>query len=286
MGQPARVRQLKEIIAEHRFDIVGVQETIKQDFRVQELTSITAGQQFVWEWIPAHGHSGGILIGVKDDILQVEEWHKHTYSVGVTMRNRRTNLRWRMVVVYGPADHDFSRDFLQEFRDVSIHDTLPLVIGGDFNLVRNIEDKSTQNVNMGLMEEFNKCIEDLALMEIKKARVRYTWTNKQANPIFSNIDRIFVNTEWENKFPLCFAYGLIIIGSNHNPIVLDNGEQYTQRVRQFFFEKQWLNQEGFKEGVKRRWELISGRAPAQAYSMEIWHSCVKGVKQFMKGWGK
>lgn len=134
------------------------------------------------------------------------------------------------------------------------------------------------------MEEFNKCIEDLLLMEIKKMGAKYTWTNKQIRPIFSNIGRIFASTEWENKFPLCSAYGILTVGSDHSLIILDTGEQNIKRECQFFFEKQWLQQEGFREGAAKRWELVKSGISEQAYSMEVWHMCVKGTRQFMKGW--
>lgn len=62
MSNPARVRQLKEIMAEQKCEIIGLQETIKQDFSDQDLRGIAGGQNFVWNWIPPHGHSGGILL--------------------------------------------------------------------------------------------------------------------------------------------------------------------------------------------------------------------------------
>lgn len=216
---------MKEILLEHRCEIIGVQETIKQDFSDLELRALTPAQDFKWEWLPAQGHFGGILLGVKDDILQVEEWKRGLYSTGVSVRNKTTNLRWKLVTMYGPADHSLSREFMQELRDICQKESLPIVIGGDFNLVLEVVDKSTHLVNMDLMEDFNKCIEDLAMMEIKRAGSKFTWTNKQANPIFSNIDRIFASTEWENKFPNCSAYSILRVGSNHSPIILDTGNK-------------------------------------------------------------
>lgn len=41
-----------------------------------------------------------------------------------------------------------------------------------------------------------------------------------------------------------------------------------------------LLKRGLKNGSVR-----DGTAPKGAYSVEIWHSCVKGSKQFIKGWG-
>lgn len=122
---------------------MGVQETIKQEFSASELNAVVSGMLFVWNWACANGHSGDIFMGVKEDLLQVEEWSKGEFHVGVIIRNRMTSLRWKMVVVYGPADHSLSHGFMQELRDICQGVSIPLLIGGDFNLVLEINDKST-----------------------------------------------------------------------------------------------------------------------------------------------
>jgi hypothetical protein len=62
-----------------------------------------------------------------------------------------------------------------------MHTTLPMVMGGDFNLIRHYSDKNNKNVNQDLMDVFNMFIHQL--QEIKWSGIRYTWTNKQKHPI-------------------------------------------------------------------------------------------------------
>uniref|UniRef100_A0A453D6E1 Endonuclease/exonuclease/phosphatase domain-containing protein n=1 Tax=Aegilops tauschii subsp. strangulata TaxID=200361 RepID=A0A453D6E1_AEGTS len=47
-------------------DIVGFQETIRQDFSMRELQGLSR-HHFAWQWLPATGQSGGILLGVRED---------------------------------------------------------------------------------------------------------------------------------------------------------------------------------------------------------------------------
>jgi hypothetical protein len=63
MGQLGRINQLREFLTQERVDIIGIQETIKQEFSVRELNWISSNCCFQWNWIPARGHSGGILLG-------------------------------------------------------------------------------------------------------------------------------------------------------------------------------------------------------------------------------
>jgi hypothetical protein len=60
---------------------------------------------------------------------------------------------------------------------------LPKVLGGDFNLIRNEEDKSSDNYNNNLMNHFNDFIGRHHLREVVRAGSKYTWTNKQEQPI-------------------------------------------------------------------------------------------------------
>jgi hypothetical protein len=49
------------------------------------------------------GHLGGILMGVKDDLLEVEETEVGGFFVCMALRNRLQNFRWELLTVYGPA---------------------------------------------------------------------------------------------------------------------------------------------------------------------------------------
>ena len=64
-GRAGRRTLIKNLLREHRIDIVCLQETIKQDFTDVELQSLEIGEKFFWCWLPASGHSGGILLGLR-----------------------------------------------------------------------------------------------------------------------------------------------------------------------------------------------------------------------------
>ncbi|PUZ56665.1 hypothetical protein GQ55_5G345000 [Panicum hallii var. hallii] len=180
-GKKARVRQLRELMNREQVEIVGVQETIKQDFSDQELLSLSA--DFQWRWISARGHLGGILKGVKDSLLQVEEWIVGEYFIEATIKHRGNNFRWVVMVVYGPTQHEFSGFFLEELASRLENRILPTLLGGDFNLIRTMGDKSSGLGDAGLISMFNSFIEDFDLREIQRIGDKFTWTNKQDNPV-------------------------------------------------------------------------------------------------------
>ena len=86
--------------------------------------------------------------------------------MGVIVRHRIMNFRWELPVVYGPANHDLSLDFLQKLRTRCQEAVLPVVIGGDFNLITSVKDKSSGLGNKNLMHAFNSFIGDFDLRDI------------------------------------------------------------------------------------------------------------------------
>lgn len=82
---------------------MGIQETIKQDFSDGELKGLAGTVDFAWKWIPAKGHSGGLILGVKMDSFEIEHWELASYFLGCLVRNRLTNFRFWIITVYGPA---------------------------------------------------------------------------------------------------------------------------------------------------------------------------------------
>jgi exonuclease III len=174
LGKPARRRQVREYILHENIDFIGLQETIKQDFSESILRDLAGSCNVSWFWSPSYGHSGGILVNVQGDILEVENHTARTYSIQTTIRNRLTNFKWDVVMVYGPTHHDFSLDFLAELSDICSHSGLPLVLGGDFNLIRSEDEKNSENYNQQLMDSFNNFIGDHHLREVTRAGPKFT----------------------------------------------------------------------------------------------------------------
>jgi len=73
LGKSYRRSLVKNHVIQEDLDAVALQETIKSDFVDWELKEMAGNKDFVWSWIPAKGHSGGLLTGVKTDILEMEE---------------------------------------------------------------------------------------------------------------------------------------------------------------------------------------------------------------------
>jgi endonuclease/exonuclease/phosphatase (EEP) superfamily protein YafD len=138
--------------------------------------------------------------------------------------------------VYGPADHGRSKEFLDELTLFVSSAPFPVVVGGDFNLIWGIGDKSNDIVNWPRVRQFNDALAAMTLREISRKGARFIWTNRQLDPIRCVLDRVFVSPTWEAIFPLCSLIAIIRIGSDHNPLLLCSGEGSIHIPPRFFFQ--------------------------------------------------
>ncbi|KAE8816813.1 hypothetical protein D1007_05554 [Hordeum vulgare] len=225
------------------------------------------------------------MLGVREDAFSIDDMDRGEFFVIMAITDQRAHLTWEVIIVYGPADHGRWAEFLAELKNKVERCTTPVVVASDFNLIRWASDKSSSNVDRPRMRLFNDCITDMALREIARVGARFTWSNKQADPIWSVLDRVFVSSQWEVMFPLCGLKAVTQIGSNHTPLIFSSGDGSPPRSRRFRFETFWLEQPRFRELVRDRWLLAAASPPRVFCAVDIWHHCAKLARQAMRGWG-
>jgi hypothetical protein len=96
-------------------------------------------------------------------------------------------------------------------------------------------------------------INDNGIKELHRKGGKFTWTNKQQDPIMFVLDRIFVSPEWEQHYRLATCESLTRVGSNHCPIILLTKDERVRLKYQFRFEASWLLREGFRDQLLSKW---------------------------------
>jgi hypothetical protein len=205
------------------------------------LESLEIGDKFFWSWLPASGHSGGLLVSFRDSCFDVGVVSKGEFLISTKLVLKSSRFFFEFVGVYGPADHSRSPLFLQELEEVVTRATSPVLIAGDFNLIRGSTDKNNRNIDWSRVNLFNDSIARLQLREVVRSGARFTWTNKQLNPVRSVLDRVFISPQWETAFPLLSRAAEPSIGSDHTPLVFATGTDLVPRASRFFFENAWLS---------------------------------------------
>lgn len=209
------------------------------------------GQDFSWVWTEAEGHSGGTLTGVKNGDTDVLGFDKGSFS-SIKARDRKDNVIWEVINVYGPVQNEKKQEFMEELLQKVRGLQCSLIMRGDFNLIRFASEKSSQNIDQSKLDLFNSFISDAGIKEIIRKGSKFTWTNKQDQPVMSALDRVFTSFDWDLHYPWATCETLTRVGSDHNPLLITTQDVGMDRPYVFRFEMAWFTQEDFKEKLLAR----------------------------------
>jgi hypothetical protein len=117
-------------------------------------------------------------------------------------------------------------------------------------------------------------------MELNPQNKSFTWTNNQEVPILAKIDRIFVTTTWEALFPLVSVRALDRHPSDHNPLVINSGDNVSFGKKRFRCEKWWLEKDSFQEMVAKAWNVPCSHRKI----IDRWQFRVRTFRRMIRGW--
>jgi hypothetical protein len=279
----AKSRFLGDMAKEHNLEFIALLETCKNDFSQEVLDNFSGGRNFIWHWTKPHGRSGGILLGVNLEGLDIGSIEEGDFFVKFRLRTKKDDFKWVLVAVYGAAQPEFKESFLTELVQSCSKENLPLCVGGDFNIIRNRSEKNNDRFDERWPFLFNAVIDGLDLREIEMSGRKFTWANSRRVPTYEKLDRVLVSTEWEQRFPLATVVALSREISDHTPLLLDTGERAVCKNKNSFkFELAWLLKDGFFELVSEVWHKDSrGATP-----MQRWQNKIRRLRQFLRGWAK
>jgi hypothetical protein len=98
----------------------------------------------------------------------------NSYSITVNLLGRINNKSIHVTNIYGPSQSAQKLPFITWLMNLDIDDYENWVLGGDFNLIRNPENRNKPGRDLGEMNLFNKMISDLDLVEIPFSGRNYT----------------------------------------------------------------------------------------------------------------
>jgi hypothetical protein len=166
LGDLSKHLHTAQCIHDHNLDFIAISETGRRDYSQRLLDRLSRGVDFEWTSQPPRGRSGGILLGVRSDTMEVLARSTGDYHIKLHIRNRANNFTWSLVAVYGAAQDEYKASFLRELVNLSKNNPYPILIGGDFNLLRFRHEKSKGRFDDHWPFLFNVVIDSLDLREV------------------------------------------------------------------------------------------------------------------------
>jgi exonuclease III len=113
------------------------------------------------------------------------------------------------------------------------------IILGDFNFIRNSNDRNKPRGDVNDMLLFNEAMNNLGILELPLKGRKYTWINMQKHPLMEKLDWFFTSSSWTSSYPNTIAYPMVKPTSDHTPCVISIGTKIP-KARIFRFENFWL----------------------------------------------
>jgi hypothetical protein len=105
------------------------------------LKNLCSGREYLWHSKAPKGRSGGILLGVDLQFFGIAAIDEGNYYVNFYLCNKADIFKWALVVIYGPAQDEHKEKFLAELVNMCSHENLPMMLGGDYNILRHPSEK-------------------------------------------------------------------------------------------------------------------------------------------------
>lgn len=134
--------------------------------------------------------------------------------------DKTSKVKWNLLIVYGAAQEENKIAFLTELSSFCSSNSKPLLIGGDFNIIRFANEKNTKDGVHRHTDLFNSLIHFYELRKIVMTGGMYTWSNNQEFAVLEKLDRVLVSKDWENIFPQAMVTKMPREISDHNPLIL------------------------------------------------------------------
>jgi exonuclease III len=220
-------------------------------------------------------------LGIRKQNFDIVKVTEHEFAIEVEVMDKKYQNRLRLVTIYGPAQDEKKEKFLTELSNICAKCDLPVIVGGDFNILRFSNEKNKPFCANRYSEMFNWIINSYRLREIALAGGKFTWSNNHAIPTLEKLDRLLMNDKWESLFPLTTLRKRPRLMSDHNPLLLCTEQEQKKKAKHFSFETSWLKQEEFIIKVKEIWT----KPVVTKDAIEKWYIKLNIIQKFLKGWG-
>ncbi|KAH0679678.1 hypothetical protein KY284_020763 [Solanum tuberosum] len=202
----------------------------------------------------------------------------------LTMQFNKNNVEILFTVVHTRCDAREKLELWEELEVVAQEMSLPWLVGGDFIVIR-IEEEKEGGVDFTHLKavDFNQCINNCALTELRYSGSKYTWLNGKIEGacIFKRLDRVLCNQEFLNILPSSEVLHLMRQGSSHAPLHVLCGSEEEITVRPFKFLNFWTKHPNFKKIIEENWKVEFEGCPFIKFQSKI-----KKIKGVLAKWSK
>ncbi|KAL4366199.1 hypothetical protein GQ457_05G012670 [Hibiscus cannabinus] len=263
LGRAEKVRAVRKLVWRSKATVLFLQEsklsTIKPGL-VDRVWGSKPGNMFS---VPSNGTAGGLISVVDPNVFCVDKQVMEDRVIMLEGKFKLSNFRCNLFNIYAPNDHGDRERFFDCVSNLISASSLPVIIGGDFNVIKDKEEKMggrfIAHHSMALVE----FIQRNNLIDLPLAGGKFTWCRGGECIVASRLDMFLISPEVLSQYPSLIQEALPRSLSDHNPIIISEGLNQPQ-ARTFKFFNHWADNPEFTGMIR---ELVSNNLRCGAPSL-------------------
>ncbi|KAJ9543812.1 hypothetical protein OSB04_023519 [Centaurea solstitialis] len=262
----------------------GIQETKLKEVPSQLVFSMWGLVDADYDFVEATGNSGGLLSIWNKSIFQGQFVIKDRFFLAVVGKWENKDGLVGFVNVYGPNEQSERAELWSKLDQLCLKEEVSWCFFGDFNEVRNIQERLNSVASKRGMNNFNDFIRRNALEEVALGGSKFTRISDDGTK-FSKLDRFLVSRSFGERWRNLNALTLERTWSDHYPILLrDKVKDFG--LPPFKFYDTWLKEEAVAVLVKRVWQESTNSSRPDCIFREKLKKLKLAIKEWIpSGWG-
>lgn len=229
--------------------MIFIQESKMEMIDSKIIRTIWKDGDLDFRFSPSLGNSGGLFTIWKKSNFDLKSATIERHWIMISGTLIPSGFECSFVNIYNPCDLSARNEVWSELTQACKLSESPCLLIGDFNEVLDASERGSQIVSTNGINAFKSFLQDLELMEIPSSNSNFTWFRGQSK---SNIDRMFIHSQWLTIFPALQISHLKRSLSDHCPILVQSKVK-NWGPRPFRFVDAWLTHPGCMKLIKETW---------------------------------
>lgn len=198
LGRERNRKNLATLIRKNQLRIVCIQETKQEFINEQQKKEIWDDTDIRVVMQTSTGLSGGIMTFWNNELIELQASVSQSGGLGCKFKERK---KWEVFIViniYAPQDKGAKIELLENLSIcLSKEQDTPIIIVGDFNMVKAKEEMLNCEVDSKEIEVFNDWLNSNNLVDLPIVNANYSWIGRENKR--SRIDRMVMNISFHEK---------------------------------------------------------------------------------------
>lgn len=285
-NKPNFRRSIRYILKKFNTDVLAIFETHAGGDRASRICQgLGFDQSFR---VDAVGQSGGLWLLWRSEVGEVEIVQSSTQFIYAKIVKEQEVVN--LIAVYAVPSPSRRSGLWDSLSEVISGVVGPLVVGGDFNTIVRVDERSGGNGGLSLDSlAFGDWINTQSLIDMGFRGNKFTWKRGRVEQYFvaKRLDRVLCCAHARLQWPEATVTHLPFLSSDHAPLYvqLSPVNRRDPRRRPFRFEAAWLSHSGFKDLLAASWrnEIKTPEALTELQKkLRIWNKEVFGDVQRRK----